>query len=137
MRVVDASVVLTWILGQDVPTGSHAALEDHLTGHEPLAAPELLHHEVANVLVTGARLPAEAAGEAYDLFAGLEIATYSLGHREHAHAILIASRYRVSAYDAAYAALARALDCRLLTADVRLARALAPLHIVDLVAPAK
>jgi len=132
MRVVDASLVLGWLLGQPARPGSHDVLERHLTGRDPLVAPELLCYEVANVLVTGARLPGALAAEAYAHFFSLEIATYSLGEREYSEALALAARYRITVYDASYAALARALDCALVTADARLARAL-PRGAVDLV----
>ncbi len=133
MKVVDASVVVGWLLEREPRSPAVEALEAHVSGREPLAAPELLHYEVANVLVRGARLPAEAARQAYANFEALEIATYSLGPPEYDAAIAIAAQRGITAYDAAYAALARALGCRLLTADRKLARALAPFDVVELV----
>ncbi|MBI4543001.1 MAG: type II toxin-antitoxin system VapC family toxin [Gemmatimonadetes bacterium] len=133
MKVVDASVVLGWLLGEPAPSGGAAVIEGHVTGRDPLAAPELLHYEVANVLVTGARLPSDLARQAYANFTALEIETYSLGAPEYDAAIALAAQRRVSVYDAAYAVLALALRCRLATADRRLARALAPLGIVAVV----
>lgn len=132
MRVVDASLVLGWLLGQPARPGSHDVLEGHLTGREALVAPELLCYEVANVLVTGARLPGTLAVEACAHFFSLEIATYSLGEREVLEALALAARYRVTVYDASYVALAQALNCPLFTADARLARKL-PRGTVELV----
>ena len=132
MRVVDASVVLGWLLGQEASAGAAAALREHVDGREPLVAPELLHYEIANVLVRGASLSAELARQGYAHFEALEIETYSLGAAEYDAAISIAAEHRVTAYDAAYAALALALRCRFLTSDRKLARALAPLGVADL-----
>ncbi len=133
MRVVDASVVLGWLLEQESAPGSAAVLEAHLSGAEPLVAPELLQYEVANVLVTGARLPAPLAREAYAHLEALEIETYSLGAPHYDAAIALAAEHRISVYDASYAVLALALGCRLLTADRKLVRALAPLGIAETV----
>lgn len=133
MKVVDASVVLGWLLGQDTSAGGAAALEAHVTGAEPLVAPELLHYEVANALVRGAGLPRDLARQAYERFEALEVETYSLSATEYDAAIAIAAEHRVTAYDAAYAALALALRSRLVTADRKLARALAPMGIAEAV----
>ena len=132
MKVVDASVVLTWLL-RDPPPAEQRILDDHISGQEPLVAPELLHYEVANVLATGARLPADAARDAYAGFAALEVETHSLGEPEYRDALELACRRRITVYDASYAALARALGVRLVTADRHLARRLADLKIVEAV----
>jgi predicted nucleic acid-binding protein len=124
MKVVDASVVLEWVLGQDAREGSHRLLENHLTGQDPLVAPELLSYEVANVVVTGARLAGDLAADAFGLYEGLEIETYSLGHAECRSALGLAAERGITVYDASYAALAQALRCPLVTADRRLARSL-------------
>ena len=124
MKVVDASVVLGWVLGQDAREGSHRLLEGHLTGRQPLVAPELLNYEVANVLVAGARLSGDLAADAFAHYAGLEIETYSLGVAEYRNALALAAKRKITVYDASYAVLAQALGCPLVTADRRLARAL-------------
>ena len=133
MKVVDASVVLRWLLGQNVTAAATATLEGHVSGVEPLVAPELLHYEVANVLVRGAGLAVDLARQSYANFEALEIETYSLGAPEYDAAIAMGAEHRVTAYDAAYAVLALRLGCRLVTADRRLARALAPLRVADVV----
>ena len=69
MKVVDASVVLGWVLGQNAREGSHSLLEGHLTGRDPLVAPELLNYEVANVLVSGAGLSGDLVEDAAELAA--------------------------------------------------------------------
>ena len=132
MKVVDASVVLGWIL-REPEAASGSLLDDHVAGREPLVAPELLHYEVANVLVRGAQLPAADALEAYERFAALEIETYSLGHAEYAGAVSLAAEHRVTVYDASYAALAQTLRCPFVTADRRLARALHATGLVETV----
>ena len=131
MRVVDASVVLGWLLTQLSPE-SGPIIEDHIAGREPLVAPDLLGYEVANVLVAGARLPVDVAVATFQRFAGLGIEQFAFGTAELEAAMELAARFRVSAYDASYVVLAGALGCRLITADRRLARAIRILGIADL-----
>lgn len=130
MRVVDASVVLQWLLDEP-STGSTEILEAHLDGSEPLIAPELLNYEVGNVLVTKIKLTSEDASELFGNFLDLRIETYSLGADEYRASIDLAHQYRLTVYDASYLALASALDVRLVTADKRLATRAARLKIID------
>jgi predicted nucleic acid-binding protein len=133
MKVVDASVVLGWVLDEAWRPATGEVLEDHVTGREPLVAPELLHYEVANVLVRGARLDASLGRDAYDRFVGLDVETYALGRPEYGLAIVLAVRHGVTVYDASYAALAKELDCPLVTADRRLGKALGAVVKIEIV----
>jgi predicted nucleic acid-binding protein len=93
-----------------------------LVQHE-LHAPHLIDYEflsaVTRLSIAG-RLPPNIAREALELWRGLQI------HRHPAAGTTQRTwdlRQNLSAYDAAYVALAEALDAPLLTADDRLARA--------------
>jgi predicted nucleic acid-binding protein len=130
VKVVDASVVLQWLL-EEPSTGSSEILEAHLNGSEPLIAPELLNYEVGNVLVTKVRLTAGEASELFGNYLNLRVETYSLGTDEYRSSLDLAQRYRLTVYDASYLALALALDVRLVTADKRLASRADRLKIVD------
>lgn len=119
MIVVDASVLVT-TLADDGPAGARA--RDRLAGCE-LAAPELIDLEVLSVLrrlVAARRLDVRRAELALGDLVDLPM-------RRCAHAPLLRRcwdlRRNVTAYDAAYVALAQALGAVLLTADVRLSRA--------------
>lgn len=133
MRVVDASVVLGWLLREPLPDGHRRVLGDHVSGAEPAVAPELLGYEVANVLVRGAGLGAAAAREGYERFLALEIETFSLSDREYRAALELAPAHRLTVYDAGYVALAQALGARFVTADRRLAERIAALAVTDVV----
>ncbi|HSM91721.1 MAG TPA: type II toxin-antitoxin system VapC family toxin [Anaeromyxobacteraceae bacterium] len=120
MIVVDASAVLELLL-----EGPASALLDarlRKTGAS-LYAPHLLDVEVTHVLRRRNRigdLDDRRAFEALSDFLDLPIARYP-------HEFLLPRiwtlRHSVSAYDAAYLALAEALDAPLLTRDQKLARA--------------
>jgi predicted nucleic acid-binding protein len=118
--VVDASAVLELLLRT-----SHAEriAERLLNPEVSLHAPHLLDLEVAQVIRRYSRageLPEDRAGEALDDFRDLRI------HR-HPHEPLLSRvwemRHNLTAYDAAYIALAEAIGGPLLTRDVRLASA--------------
>jgi predicted nucleic acid-binding protein len=130
MTVVDASVVLKWLLAEP-SAQAEALLEKHLNGGDPLVAPELLYYEIANVLVTKTKLTAQETSELFGYFMDLQIEAYSLGADEYKTAIDLAHRYKLSVYDAAYLGLAMALDTRLVTADRRPATRAAATKIIQ------
>jgi predicted nucleic acid-binding protein len=125
MIVVDASVVLELLLR--TATGRRAE-ERLFRPNETLHVPHLLDLEVAQVLrrycASGALLPARAEEALEDLI-NLPMARYP-------HAVLLPRiwelRHNVTAYDAAYLALAEALGAPLASCDASLAAA--PGHTV-------
>ena len=130
MTVVDASVVLKWLLAEP-SAEAEALLEKHLDGGDPLVAPELLYYEIGNVLVTKTKLTAQEISDLFGYFVDLQIEAYSLGADEYKTAIDLAYRYKLSVYDAAYLGLALALHSRLVTADRRLATRAAATKIIQ------
>lgn len=125
MIVVDASAALAGLLNAGPARSILAAEQVHV--------PHLVDSEVAGGLrrqVAGALLDAAAAWRV--------LATWQrLGVRRHPVVGLVARvwelRDALSAYDAAYVALAEALGCPLLTADTRLTRAPGPRCPITLV----
>jgi predicted nucleic acid-binding protein len=120
--VVDAGVVVTALV-DDEADGRVA--RDRLRG-ESLAAPELLDVEVLSVvrrLASAGRLSPARAQQAIDDLVALRV-------QRAAHRPLVPRcwelRDNLTPYDAAYVALAEALDATLLTADRRLAGAPGP-----------
>jgi predicted nucleic acid-binding protein len=95
---VDASVVLAWLLRDPVPEAFRQILDDHISGHDPAVAPELLWYEVANVLARGADLPRTAATEGFARFQALELEAYSLGAAEYQAALELALKHRLTVY---------------------------------------
>lgn len=117
--VVDASV-LAVSLGDDGTDGQHA--RERLTD-ETLVAPELVDLEVVSVWrrhVAAKRMPVRRAASALADLADLPLSRSS--HQPFLHRIW-ELRHVVTPYDAAYIALAEALDVVLVTADARLSRA--------------
>jgi predicted nucleic acid-binding protein len=124
VTVVDASVVLEWLIGRP-PAASRALLDAHVAGAAPLVAPDLLHYEIGDVLVTRIALPVLELMQLFTHWLELDVETYALGDEEHRTALDLAKRHGLTFYDAAYLALADGLDCTLATADRKLARAAA------------
>ena len=119
MIIVDASV-LAVALGDDGTDGRRA--RDRLAD-ETLAAPELVDLEVVSVWRRHVAAKLMTARRAASAVSDLE----DLPLRRSPHWPLLQRiwqlRQSVTAYDAAYVALAEALDVALVTADARLARA--------------
>lgn len=120
MIVLDASAAIEMLLG----TAAGGLVAERLADPtESLHAPHLLDVEVAQVLrrteATGV-LTARRGRAALQDLADLDLHRYG-------HDLLLPRiwelRRNVTAYDAAYLALAEALDAPLLTCDTRLARA--------------
>ena len=120
MIVVDASAMIEVLLG----TRTGARLEERLlSGGESLHAPHLLDVEVAQVLrryAAAGELSPERGSEALADLADFPLHRYS-------HDVFLSRiwelRQNVTAYDAAYLALAEALAAPLVTCDARLASA--------------
>ena len=119
MIVLDASAAVEWLLGR--PHGE--AVERRLVGASSIHAPHLLAIEVAQVVrrftLTGA-LAADRGEQALLDFSALGV----MGHEHEPLLRLVWSmRFNLTAYDAAYVALALALDVPLVTLDRRIAEA--------------
>ena len=119
MIVIDASV-LAPALADDGADGDRA--RERLRG-ESLAAPELVDLEVASVLRRASRegrLDERRARQALE-----DLARIPLGRASHRPLLgrVWELRENLTTYDAAYVAVAEALEVPLLTADQRLRRA--------------
>ena len=122
MIVLDASIILKLIFEeQDTPLALQLR-ENHITGEEKIAAPELLYYELANVLATKVAIPAKNASFALAEIFNLEIETFTLGIEEYLSSIGVSHKYTISAYDASYVVLAERLNCDFITADAQLFR---------------
>jgi len=120
MIVADASVVLKWVLTDESNREEAFVLRQrHALGENPIAVPELLLYEIANVLQIRWEDVQRASEEIHEIIA-LELELHLLRFPELAQAMELASRYGITVYDASYLALAQVLRCRFVTADERL-----------------
>jgi len=121
MIVLDASVALKWIFG-DEEGGENARVykEAHVTGEETAVVHDLFFYEIANVLVTKTKLSARDAAQAFSLIWNFDLEVFSLGLDEFLEGITLSRQYGITLYDAAYIGVARKLRCPFVTADRRL-----------------
>ena len=119
MIVLDSSAVVEWLLG--LPLAD--AVSDRIVSADSLHAPALLDIEVAHVVRRYA-----AAGEIADQVGERALlALADLDVIRYTHELLLPLVWRLrrnlTAYDAAFVALAAVLDARLVTLDARVANA--------------
>lgn len=121
--VVDASVVAKWFVPERLSDDAARLLDDK---HE-LASPDLMWAEIGNVLWKKSRAGQLTRQEAARIIRALDDfpVTVFPSRLVLEGALEIALGTGRSVYDSVYLALAVALDCRLVTADERLANALA------------
>jgi predicted nucleic acid-binding protein len=119
MIVVDASVVAAVVAQDDEPG---RGLRDRLVG-ERLFAPELVDIEVTSAIRRARRTERLSADRA--VYALAELALLPIARVSHTLLLnrIWALRDNLTAYDAAYVALAQVLDAPLLTRDGPMARA--------------
>jgi predicted nucleic acid-binding protein len=131
--VVDASI-LAVALADDGPDGDTARAR--LRG-ETLAAPQLLDLEVTSVLRRQRR--AGLLDERRSNLALADLASLRLRRASDVPLLFRCWELRenLTIYDAAYVALAEALDCTLLTGDMGLARAVGPTCQFEVLRPAR
>ncbi len=118
VKVVDASAVAAILFGEP----EAEAVAERLAGAR-LASPPLLDYELANVCLTKIRRqPArrEALRAALRLARQLKVETVAV---DHAATLDLAEATGLTAYDASYLWLARALGGELVTLDRKLAAA--------------
>jgi len=131
--VIDASVVLKWYLS-DEEHGERALdiLNAHVSDRIALHAPALLEFEVANGLAIAkrrGRVGDDDALKAMEGFAEIGIELYPLMPLFR-KVLDYSDRYNISAYDAAYVALADDLKNQLVTADKRLFNSIRKLRFI-------
>jgi len=128
--VVDASILLEVFLRTPLANAIEAKIFD---SRETLHAPHLIDVEVAQVIrryAANGDIGSDRGSAALTDLGDLPLQRYS-------HSLLLpriwALRYNLTAYDAAYVALAEALDAVLITRDKRLASAAGHNARIDLI----
>ncbi|WP_028894673.1 type II toxin-antitoxin system VapC family toxin [Syntrophorhabdus aromaticivorans] len=122
--VVDASVILKWVLGDEKEPDQIKAMQllnAWAAGDAAISAPTLWQYEVGNFL--GREVPEEAK-EKMGLLLDLKIRNVELSDNMYQLCFTWMREYRVSFYDASYLAVAYDIQATLVTADERFVRKL-------------
>jgi predicted nucleic acid-binding protein len=128
--VVDASVAAKWYLpprGETLIEESLHLLDEFAAGRACLSVPDLFWPEMGNILwkaVRKERISRQSADDALQSMSELRIPTLP-SQPLLRDAFTIAARFQCTVYDCTYVALAVASERPLVTADERLANALA------------
>ena len=123
MVVLDASVILKWLLPEPESALALHFRDEHLKGREQIIVPALLHYEVANVLRHQSALTDRELTDLFDIIENLGLTVIHLSFLELEDAMVYARQKNISVYDAAYIVLARRMGCGFVTADEKLIRA--------------
>jgi predicted nucleic acid-binding protein len=125
MEVVDASVVLKWVLEEAGREASLVLLDSYEAGTTDLVAPRALKEEIACALSKRCRRGQINARQAETAFTFLEQRTPILIEDEDLvrEALSFSILHHLSLWDCLYLALAIRYRCDLVTADGRFCRA--------------
>lgn len=135
--VVDASVVVKWVLPEADSPRAREILDRQADGDIELFSPETVVSETGNAIWKRCRLMGELdedrARRAFDAVLTL-LPDLTSSRPLAAQALELALTFRHPVYDCVYVALALQRGCPLVTADRRLVRALGPAtgHVVHL-----
>ncbi|CAN5375728.1 hypothetical protein BH24ACT9_BH24ACT9_12850 [soil metagenome] len=120
--LLDTSVLIKWFhsTGEAELTEARMLRSAHLSGDLDAHVLDLAMYEVGNVLVRALQWPADAVADQLDDLLTICGTPLVLNGEWLRGAASIAADYRLSFYDAAWAAAARALGIPLISADHRL-----------------
>ncbi|WP_137154183.1 type II toxin-antitoxin system VapC family toxin [Rhizobium sp. FKL33] len=120
--VVDASIAGAWLLPDEENALAEQAMARMID--EDVAAPDLLRHEIRSILLSAerrGRISDDFVHAALSRFRGLPL--QFAGPSDDTEVVRLSRKHRLSAYDAAYLALAVLEQLPLATLDRRLADA--------------
>jgi predicted nucleic acid-binding protein len=122
--VVDAAIAAAWVLPDEDNAAADAIL--HRVAVEGGIVPSLIWHELRNILLMAARHERLPEGEVVPSLLRLRrlpLEAVDMGAGGDAGVVALATRHRLTAYGAAYLALAHDRALPLATADKALRRA--------------
>lgn len=130
VNVIDASVVLKWVLPEHGDAGARSLLHDALLGQRSLIAPSLVWYEVFNALRYKSDLTADDIRERVGYLAKTPVATVAFTAATFRDVIELARARQLTVYDATYVALALDQKAPLVTVDAKLRTACSDLRLV-------
>lgn len=130
--VLDASVAIKWFLKEKSSEEALHYRQQHLKGEVSLAAPALFPFEIINALCTKSETKLPTILGAIESYKFTGVTEYFLTEKLACATAALSKEYKISAYDAAYVALAQDLGCQFITADRKLYRKVESLEFVEL-----
>ena len=125
--VVDANIVLKWVLTEADSQAARALLAEWKNQEIVVYVPTLLSYEITNILyreVRAGRITSETAKDGIHMIHRVVSPVYSRNAVLNLRAMAMAKHFDLSAaYDSHYLALAERKECTLWTADKRMWRA--------------
>lgn len=115
--VLDASVGVKWFRDEDGTVDALELLHAHGRGEVELVVPSLFVYEVVSVATRS--MPAAQADAFWERFMSWRVSVVEVGATLVREALAVREELGCSFYDAVAPALARELDARLCSADVR------------------
>ena len=120
--VIDASLAASWFLPDEASPATDELL-DRLVDEEA-AAPSLFRHEMRNLMLVAHRRGRLSREKLDDVLTGLALLPiHDYGSGDDARVVALATKHGLTAYDAAYLALALERQMPLATLDRALATA--------------
>jgi predicted nucleic acid-binding protein len=118
LAVLDSSVVIKWFrAGEPLRAQALALQAAYLDGLLDLALPDLLIHEVANVLRYKPDLSVDEVCSAIQSLYDMDMALVTVTSDIAREAVRIARRYDVTVYDAVFLSCAQHISATLVSAD--------------------
>ena len=118
--VVDASVVVKWFVSEPLSDKAEKILQEHIDGKRFISAPDLMMYEVGNALHFRG-LASDDVKRAFQDLADFQLRIERATIPLILNAVRLARSYKLTVYDAAYAALAEITGAELITADGKVA----------------
>jgi len=118
--IVDASVLLRAYFPDEEQEKAQALIRDHVSGRIQLVAPTLVLYELTNAVLQAERQRRITDEEGHLILSSFEDLGIEMQAVTWRQMLPLARQFGRSAYDAAYLALAKERQERLITGDLRL-----------------
>ncbi len=128
---LDASVILKWFCEEEDSDKAIKYKEEYINKKINILEPDLIIYELQNVLRYNKGFSIHTVNEALKEFLNLDMDIYSPTLKLITNATEIAYNYDISIYDSYYIALAKMLNCKLITADGKLKKKCADLAFIE------
>src|SRR3989304_1454513 len=115
--VMDASVILKWFIPEECDEDADGVKDRFASGELDILVPELLYHEVTNVLRYKPGYSVQDLEQCAQSLYGMQLNTIHWDNDLDKSAINLAFKYGLTIYDSAYLAITEMLDCRFVTCD--------------------